>query len=236
MRANREWVLGGIFVVAGVIMLLNNFGITDIGLGYIISEFWPLVLILWGLQVLIRRKGTGELISGLILLTLGVLIIGKKQGLFDIDFSMFWKSLWPVLIILVGLSFLRGPKSSGKRRVAFMGGLEKKQNEWVLEDETYWAVMGGIELDLRKAVVEDKEYSLTCNAIMGGIDLVVPTDITVFCEGTAILGGVELLGESSGGIIGSQKAEMINSKPEGGPVVRIYCRAFMGGVEVKAKE
>lgn len=233
MGSNRQWVLGGILIGFGILLLLKNFGITDIGIGYVISKYWPVLLVLLGLDFVFKKRGKVELITGLFLIILGALLLGEKHGLYKLDLSMLWKIFWPLVIILLGISFLRGPKPIGKSNFAFMGGFERKKEKWVLEDGSYWAVMGGIELDLRKAVIEDREYQINCNAIMGGIDIVVPTDITVICEGTAILGGVDLLGEGTGGIVSSLKAEQIK---EGNKAVKIYCRAIMGGVEVKVKE
>jgi len=71
--------------------------------------------------------------------------------------------------------------------------------------------------------------------VMGGIEIIVPPDLKVICDGTAILGGIEFLGEGSGGIIGSSSSSQ-EGREDGGAVVKIYGRAFMGGIEVTVKE
>lgn len=53
---NVTW--GFVLVVIGVLLLLNNLGVADIG--NIIHDYWPLILILWGISILTRRKQTAD--------------------------------------------------------------------------------------------------------------------------------------------------------------------------------
>ena len=233
--SRSNWLLGAVLILLGGMLLLNNLGITDIDVGYVVSTYWPLLLAFWGLNIIVKERSGGSLLSGGILLAVGLLLQVRNMGLLDFSMADFWKFFWPLILILAGISLLKGPLSGGKNNVAFMGGLEKTKGHWKLENANYWAFMGGVELDLRRAEIEKGEYLLNCTAIMGGVDIIVPQDLNVICNGTAVLGGVELLGESSGGIIGSASA----SQEVEGPVratVKIYGRALMGGIEVKARD
>lgn len=231
-----NWWIGGVLIVLGVMVLLNNLGVTEINIGEIVRTYWPLLLILWGANILATKsKTSGNLISGGALLVIGIVLLGRNMGFLDFDMADFWKIFWPVIIILAGISLLKGPLSRGKNNIAFLGGLDRTKGSWKLESSNYWAFMGGIDLDLRRAEIEEKEYLLSCTAIMGGIDIIVPPNLTVICDGTAILGGVEFLGEGSGGIIGSSSFKQ-DSKEASGALVKIYGRAFMGGIEVTVKE
>ena len=49
---NVTW--GLILVILGILLLLDNLGIADFG--DIISEYWPLILIVWGLVILLRKR------------------------------------------------------------------------------------------------------------------------------------------------------------------------------------
>ena len=49
---NVTW--GFILVVIGVLLLLNNLDIAD--MGDIIHDYWPLILVLWGFSILTRRR------------------------------------------------------------------------------------------------------------------------------------------------------------------------------------
>lgn len=233
MHGKRQWLTGGILILLGAVMLMNNLGYTNISIGWLIREFWPVALILWGASFFINRKSKGELVTGLILIALGIIILGNRQEWFDLNLSRLWAFFWPAVLILAGISFLRGPRMSGGSSTAFMSGIEKTKSQWDLEDANYWAIMGGIELDLNKANMEPgKVYLLSCNALMGGIEIRVPRDATVYCQGTVTLGGLEMLGEETGGIYATLKADQLSDNSDA-PVIRIHSRAIMGGVEIK---
>ena len=50
----RNLVWGIILVTIGTLLLLDNLEIVDFG--EVVSHFWPLILILWGANILLRRK------------------------------------------------------------------------------------------------------------------------------------------------------------------------------------
>lgn len=234
--SKSNWWIGGVLIVLGIIVLLNNFAVTEIDLGNIVRTYWPLLLLLWGANILAARgRSRGNLISGGVLLVVGLVLLGRNMGFLDFDMADFWKIFWPVVLILAGISLVKGPLSKGKNNIAFLGGVDRTKGKWKLESANYWAFLGGIDLDLRRAEIEEKEYLLSCTAVMGGIDIIVPPNLTVVCDGTAILGGVEFMGEGSGGIIGSSSFRQ-EGREDGGALVIIYGRAFMGGVEVTVKE
>lgn len=241
--------LGFLVIVVGFILFLNNFGLADVDLGHLIGTYWPLVLILWGIGQLTapfresskhgvngRKLSTADLMSGLVLVTIGSLLILRNIGAYSADLSFLWKLFWPVIIILVGISLLRGSNHhniKGKNHVAIMGGIELgKTATWNLKSESYWAIMGGIELDLTKAMIPEGETVLDLTAVMGGVKVIVPADLAVYCEGSALLGGIDFLGEGSGGLI-SNKTMSSGVNEDKKTIVRIYVRAFMGGAEIK---
>jgi hypothetical protein len=239
---NRSSFLIGLAVIAlGVIMLLNNFGILSISVGDLISNYWPALLIFWGLDTIFpgagaaaanARRSSGKLVTGLILIALGVLLIGNNLELFELDFSFFWNLFWPAVVILIGWSFLKGSSGPGGAHWAVMSGIELKQKGWKLEDGSYFAFMGGVDMDLNTAEIPEGEIHLNITAVMGGIDIIVPPGIRVECESTAVLGGVKFFNEESGGIIASRKSEYIG-EPESSTKLVLRCIAIMGGVEIK---
>jgi len=234
MSGKRQWLLGGAFIALGGVLLSNNLGYTDISIGWLFRNFWPLILVAWGVSFLLESKGMGETVSGIFLIALGTLILGNRQGWFEVDLSIFWTFFWPVVLILIGISFIKGPKMSGGNNLAFLSGIEKSKSAWNLEDGTYWAVLGGIELDLNKANLEPgREYHLFCNAILGGIEIKIPEKATVYCQGTVVLGGLEMLGDETGGIFATQKVEQLSIEPNA-PIIRIHSRVALGGIEVKS--
>ncbi len=243
-----RFLLGIIILVAGVILLLNNLveGI-DIDVRQVL-QLWPVIPLVIGLSWLfdafrITSSGGeqkaffpwGQFVTSLIAIAVGVIFLGRNLDLFYVDTRIFWNMLWPVVLILIGISLLRGRAISSAKggRFAFMGGSEVGGSEpWKLESGSYFAFMGGIDMDLRSAEVSEGETVLDLTAIMGGIDVKVPPGMAVIFDGNAVLGGVTFKDHEDGGLVGGRKIE--SNVGEGtGKVVRIQAQAIMGGVEVK---
>jgi hypothetical protein len=227
----RQWFWGILLIALGVILLLNNFGVTSISIGKLFADYWPVIFIFWGLSTVIGRKNIGDLVFGSLLALFGLLVLGKNLNLLGFDFTVVWASIWPALLILGGINLLLGT-SGGKTNWAVMGGVDKTKTPWKLENDNYVAVMGGITLDLSKAVIEQEEYTLNCTVLMGGIEIRVPQHINIACEGVAVLGGIECFNEESSGIYGSIKTERRVEQAK--TTLRIIGRAVMGGIEIKA--
>lgn len=233
MHVSKGRLLTGILIIAfGVILLLNNFDITNIHIGDIIRKIWPLLLVLLGLNIIINQRDTTGIISGGIILLLGIALLGRNFGLITFDMSYIGKAFWPLIIILIGISILGKSNRNSRGNFAFMGGVDKTKTEWELSSGDYSAIMGGIELDLRKAQFKEREITLNLTAIMGGINITVPEDVAVTCQGTAVLGGVEILGKGSGGIVGTISSA-IGDPNTTSHVLNLNCTCIMGGIEIK---
>ena len=245
---NSKYITGIIVVSLGVLILLNNLGYTDINIGQIIRTYWPLILLLWSFSLIrdfvagLNRDGDetinvspswGQLISALVILTIGIIYLGRNLDLFEVDLSLFWKLFWPVIIIFFGISLMKGKAFSegGKGHWALMGGIEVGKTPFNLKSGNYNALMGGIDIDLTKASIPEGKTVLDLTAIMGGIDIILPDDVNIVCEGTAILGGIDFLKESTGGIISSKKFERILN--DDNRVIYFQTRALMGGISIK---
>ncbi len=243
-----RFFLGLIITVVGVLLLLNNLveGI-DVDVRLII-RFWPVIPLVFGLNWVISSFGStsaageqrvffswGQFVTGLLAIAVGVIFLGRNLDLFYVDISIFWNLLWPIILILIGFSFLRGRafSSASGGRFAFMGGAKVGGSEpWKLESGSYFAFMGGIEMDLRSAEIEEGETVIDLTAIMGGIDVKIPRGMAVVYDGNAFLGGVAFMDYDDGGLIGGRKIES-NIQEDSSKIVRIQARAIMGGVEIK---
>lgn len=243
-----RFLLGLFIVVIGLILLLNNLveGI-EIDVRQIL-RLWPVIPLVLGLSWLFdafRSTSAGEeqkvffpwgqFVTALIAVAVGVIFLGRNLGLFYVDTGIFWNLLWPVILILIGVSLLRGRAFSSAKggRFSFMGGANVGGSEpWQLEGGSYFALMGGIDMDLRSAEIPQGETILDLTAIMGGIEVKIPRDLPVIYDGTAVLGGVTFKDHEDGGLIGSRKIES-NVDEGADKIVRIQARAIMGGIEVK---
>jgi predicted membrane protein len=231
MATDRSRSLFGILVIiAGIVLLLNNLGVTQVN----ILLFWPILLILWGLNWLVTgSRNPGAQAISLFIAVLGFILLAGNLNWFQVNLGTVFRFFWPVLIILIGLTIFLGRSFSGKTNVAILGAVERGKNtSWELESGSYLAFMGGVDLDLSHAIIPDGETHLDLTAVMGGIEIKVPDDLPVYCDGFAIMGGIEFFGKGSGGIIGSIRNE--RNLPESSKVLKIQARAMMGGIEVKA--
>ncbi len=241
-------VIGLAVLVLGVILLLNNLGVgIEIETRQVL-RLWPVIPLILGLNWLFLSFGStesdkgkrvffswGQFITALITIAIGVVFLGRNLGLFEVDTSLFFNIIWPVILILIGISLLRGKAhSSGKGgRFTFMGGSNVGGAEsWKLDSGSYFAFMGGIEIDLTNAEVPEGETVLDLTAVMGGIEVKIPKDLAVIYEGSAVMGGVTFIDQEDGGIVGGRSAEY-NITESASRKVRIQARAIMGGVEIK---
>jgi hypothetical protein len=227
-----RWTLGLFIIAIGVLILLRNIHIIDFSLGWFITRFWPLLLIIWGLGYVFEYNHAGGKFCGVIITVLGVIFLGRNLDWFIFDWRMFWKLIGPVILILIGIAILIRSFSGGNSHFVLMSGLEKK-DVWRLRKGIFWALMGSIDLDLRKAEIPDGKTNLQFIAFMGGINIIVPPGMAVIGEGTSILGGIKFFGKESGGIIADLHVEQgdVKNRPQ---IIQIHSLTVMGGIEVKA--
>jgi predicted membrane protein len=232
-RIGGNFLFGILILLFGLALLFNNLGIADIDIGDIISTWWPLFVIVAGLSLLLNHGSKGEVLSGIFILFVGVALLLGNLDIWNINLSFVFKLFWPTILILVGVSFLTGRRGSGKSNYAIMGGIERNKEPWTLDETGFVAFMGGIELNFKYAEIPDGETVIDLTAVMGGIEIKVPKDIDVECKGSVILGGLEMLSRSTGGIVASTSSSQKGSG-ESNKKLRFYCRAIMGGIEIKA--
>ncbi len=230
-------VVGLAVLSAGLLLLLENLGIVDDVEPY--WSYWPVFLIALGLVWLTRGLSEttagplwGSVITGGIALLLGIVYLGSNLDLWFFEIGLVWSLFWPVILILVGYTLLRGRSSGTGGRTAFMGGIEMGgARSWVLEGGSYLAVMGSIEMDLTAAEIAEGETLLDLTAVMGSIEIRMPGDVTVIYDGSAVLGAITFLGEEDGGVVASRRTERPGG--DGDKVLRIQARSIMGSVEIE---
>lgn len=219
-------VLWGIlFVVVGIVIGMNSFGITDIDLFF--NGWWTLFIIVpCFIGLFSDREGkTGNLIG----LLIGVFLLLACQDI--VSFEFISKLIVPVILILIGFSMIFNhtiknkvsEKIQSKNKdnlesiVATFSGQNVVKDGEKFEGVSLDAVFGSVELDLRKAKIE-KEAIITASAIFGGIDIMVPEDVSVVVKSTPIFGGV------------SNKS---NKNKDSKKIIYIEAFCMFGGVEIK---
>ena len=136
--------------------------------------------------------------------------------------------LWPVILVIAGLSLILKPFR--RRRVktaedsgvfettAILGGSSRSLSAADFRGGDAVAIMGGCEIDLRDCGSEGGPAEIDTFAFWGGIEIKVPNDWEVQVKGVAILGGY---------------ADETRTVPgESRKVLVITGTAIMGGVEI----
>jgi len=186
-------------ILVGSLVLLKRFDFWD--LGYLLSTWWPAILILIGISILIgnrfRRPG-----AGLLLILVGAMFLAWELGYLEVDV---WRKVWPAALIVLGLWIIFRP--SGRSHdtgpaapapgddidvTAVFSGAKRRIESQIFKGGEITAVFGGADLDLRNAGLEGGRATVEATAIFGGVDIIVPRNWKVVMDGTPILGGFSL--------------------------------------------
>jgi len=220
-------VLGLALIALGVVFTLDNLGLGDAWSVFWLYG-WPAALMLAGLSKLLWPASDTGRGFGLVLFSLGVLVLlGRKRlGVLPIRI---W-DLLPAALVLIGLLVLwrglfgaRGQRGRGGdtrevNTVAVLGGNRRSNGSDDFRGGDLVAIMGGVTLDLSHAAIQDHSAVIDVFAMWGGVEIVVPRGWDVALQGLPLLGSFE-----------------DNTAPpdqaRGQLVVKGF--AIMGGVEVK---
>jgi hypothetical protein len=219
-------VLFGLFViVVGVLFTLDNMELIHAE-DYL--RYWPAVFVAVGAVKLLDASKQGHgWVSGVILLSIGVVMLLERITYVRFDFG----ELWPLLIVALGAYLVwrgfggtrrpaQGDSASVISGFAMMGGFERRSNASAFAGGDLTALLGGCEVDLRKASISPNvEAVIDVFALGGGIDLRVPEDWTVVSQVVPIMGGVE--------------DKTVPPEPPGEKRLVLRGLVLMGGVSVK---
>ena len=219
---NITW--GVVFVLAGVLVVLNGFGVVDFKLFF--DGWWTLLIIVPCLNgLLFDRDKLGNL-TGLLL---GVLLLLWRQNI--LPSKAIGLSIGGAILVCFGIRMIWGSirkKESGlkfkfnkkskksKSGCAVFAGCDLDFNGKVFDGADLVAVFGGVECDLRHAIIE-KDCVIDAVAIFGGIDILLPPHVNVRTDAFSIFGGLD---------------DLTTSDPNG---VTIYVNGvcIFGGIEIQ---
>lgn len=203
---------GVILVVLGIGLLLQNFGFLRIR---DIFEYWPVLPILWGVNVLYRSRSLFSYMAGGLAICIGVLKLLDNLDIIDVGARFYG----PIILISIGVVFLArnltggeiGDGGSGRggmlpvgnsgdqmsmdqphiSPMAMFAGLKRRVISQQLESGEVMAMFGGVELDFRPARLKNNAATIEVNAMFGGIKMRIPENWAVEVRGSAVFGGFE---------------------------------------------
>ena len=256
MNERNQFPLNG-KVIAGFVLLGVGilFGLQSLGWieGFEIWEFWPLILIVVGLNHVIRPRQPGHRTWGIFEIAFGLFFLLRTLGVFWISL---WK-VWPVFFVFAGLHLIwqawysrraggaaigerahegamagleatRGlrepsPGSRTLEELAVFGGGDRVVRTDDFRGGSISVIFGGFDIDLREAVMKTDSVTIDVFVCFGGVDLRVPENWSVIIQAAPIFGSSEY------------------KPPPGGPLtpaadrktLTITGAVIFGGIEVK---
>lgn len=227
MKRVNQVIWGIVLIAIGVVIGMNALGIADINIFF--EGWWTLFIIIPSvIGLFCNRDKMGNLIS----LCIGVLLLLCCRDI--LDFTMFWKLLFPIIIVLIGVKMVFGSFFDRKTeriindmkveggeyrcKAAVFSGESMNFSGEVFQGAELNAIFGGLKCDLRNAVI-NQDSVIDVSAIFGGIDIYVPENINVKVGTTSLFGGV------------TNKVE--NYHNPSAPTIYIKGTCMFGGVDIK---
>lgn len=191
-------ILWGIVIIAlGVLFGLKAFGLE---INIFFDGWWTLFIIVpFGIGLFTEREKLGNLFG----VGFGVLLLLACREI--ISFSLIWKLILPVALVLIGLKMIFGGFFDKKTNAIFeqmkKDGKAPKPGTAIFAgthmnfvgQKFYGAelnsMFGGLTCDLNGADIQEDCVIHAC-AIFGGIDILIPEGINVKIHSSSIFGGV----------------------------------------------
>ncbi len=212
---NHSLMIAVIFILAGVVMLLDRIGLIHYNLSHILLS-WPMLLIIIGLFSLKREKKN----MGILLLVIGGIFLIKRilwvlpSAHAIIPLNHICGKFWPLLMIVVGVlilvnnkrkqpyvvygqkqgntAFTEAPAEGYFHKESIFSGSEHIFLSPVFRGGNIFILFGGIKLDLTHTQLPfEDQVILNVNCYFGGLELYLPQNCIVESHVQTIFGGME---------------------------------------------
>jgi len=196
-KKSQTTILGLIIVLAGVLVLLNNFDLLPRQVVRVIFS-WPSILVFIGIFSL----NSENRLWGILLISVGLFFHVSKY--FQLD-KNFWDIFWPGLIIFIGITLIYGSKKAKSRNsenhlsahsisnevdeVVILGSNERSFAGTNFSGGSATALFGSAQFNFSAAQMQNEAAVLELNLIFSGAKIIVPMDWHVSFEAVNIFGG-----------------------------------------------
>ena len=179
-NTNRSLWPGLILLLLGIIFLLNNLEISSVG--HLIGTYWPLILILVGIGILIKSQRPSMLAS-------------RTPGQEGESHASQGPSS---AAHLTGTSSETGADTVSESSV--FGNISLKPVSRNFKGGALTTVFGNIDLNLTSAELAAGEQHLDLHSVFGGVHITLPRDIGLLVRGNCLFGEITVLNQKKGGI------------------------------------
>lgn len=101
-RQRKQMMWGLVLIVVGLVFLLDRMGIADADE---LWHYWPLLLVVAGINQTIGYPSAREFTNGLWLVFIGLWLFAVFEGFLGLTF----RNSWPLFILMWGLQLVLGP-------------------------------------------------------------------------------------------------------------------------------
>jgi len=179
----RNLFWGLVLIIIGILILLDNLGYADFQ--EIISNFWPLLLILWGLSFLLRRRKAEHQEAA------------SQQA----------EAARPAPEVAAGTGSIPPPPLMGNQEISsdlihqsnVFGDLYTKITSQQFKGGSISTVFGGCHLDLTAAAFADGDHELRIHSVFGSSLIILPKDAAVSIAASSVVGDLTILGQPKRG-------------------------------------
>ena len=227
MKTTKNIILGVILVLIGIILAGNALNLFHFN--FFFKGWWTLFIIVPAIiGLLTENDKKGNLIA----LIIGVLLLLAVRDI--IDFEIIWKLIFPIIIIVIGLSLifknvinkeintninkLNQKMNKNDGYAATFSGQDIKLDNEEFKGTNLNAIFGGVKLDLRNSIIEE-DVVINATAVFGGIDIFVPDNVKIKIKSNSIFGGVS-----------NKKKTETNGKSK---TIYVNASCIFGGVDIK---
>lgn len=184
--------LGFWLIVIGGLLILDR--TTSIDAWDLITQWWPLILIFYGLASLTRCRTSNS--QGWILLVAGLILQAQQLGVVT---RSHWHFIWPIAIIVFGLWLIlnrprantvvdRTNRSDVLDITTIFGSSNEVMNSQSFRGGQVFVLFGDVDVDLRNVNFAVERAAIEVNVIFGDLEIIVPRNCRLEFKPLAILG------------------------------------------------
>jgi len=231
---DRRIIAGAILMLAGVILLLDTFNVTDWPLRYYIINWKTLLIAIGAILITTKERQT----PGWVLIGLGVIF--WLPSFVDYNISL-GQIFFPAVLMGVGIVILTRRNAHVRRQhgeyntsakdarvsdyiddVAILGGGVKQVQSKNFKGGSITAIFGGSEFNLKEAELSPEGCVIDVFTMFGGSKLIVPESWEVKSDVVSIFGGF------------TDKRPVKSALPENSNLIVVKGMVIFGGLEIKS--
>lgn len=228
---DRKLIIGIILMLAGGLLLLDTFDITQLPIRHYIFS-WKTLLIAIGVVILATKE---RATAGYILIGLGVIFWLPSLVNYSVSLSQIF---WPAILIGVGVLVITRRGNHGRRRkvsngdkgstsdyiddVSVLGGGTKIIQSKNFKGGDITAIFGGSEFSFKDAEISTEGCTIDVFTMFGGSKLIIPDNWVVKSDMFSVFGGF-----NDKRLVKTEEGDQTN-------VLYLKGAVIFGGIEIKS--